>query len=179
MNSTAQYLEAIEKYGPAPATPTEALAHTVAVYEDMPDAWMPVQATSGIYGDGVVTGLTMGDLRALHAALAAQPAVRRPSDATPRMTCDEHIAKGEQLLADADAIPAYNDEMNPVSTLLIAQATAHFLAAQAIPDEVVVDVSELTSLRGAVYQLRVIARHGDMSTTVRQELNDLLADLPA
>jgi hypothetical protein len=132
MSSSAQYIEALEKYGPAPATPAAALAHTVAVYEDMPDAWMPMHATSGIYGDGVVTGLTMGDLRALNADLAAQPAVQRPSDATPRMTRGEHINKGEQLLADADAIPAYNDEMNPVSTLLIAQATAHFLAAQAI-----------------------------------------------
>lgn len=122
--------EAMDKYGPAPTNPAEALAHTLAALENEPDVWMVVQATSGIYGDGVETGLTMGDLRALHAAPPATPA---PSIGTGRMTRAEHIAKGEHLLAQADAIPSNHDETNPAATLLIAQASAHFLAAQAKP----------------------------------------------
>lgn len=59
--------EAIEQYGAAPATPIEALDHVLAVYVDEPDDRMVLQATNGIYGDGVITGLTMGDLRALRA----------------------------------------------------------------------------------------------------------------
>lgn len=60
--------EAIEQYGDAPTSPTETLAHVLAVYADEPDSRLMVEATNGIYGDGVRTGLTMGDLRALHAA---------------------------------------------------------------------------------------------------------------
>lgn len=54
---------------PEPSTPEEALAHVIAVYKDEDDARLMVQATSNIYGDGVQTGLTMGDLRALAARL--------------------------------------------------------------------------------------------------------------
>lgn len=61
--------EAMEQYGDAPATATEALNHVLAVFADEPDSRMVLEATSGIYGDGVRTGLTMGDLRALRAAL--------------------------------------------------------------------------------------------------------------
>lgn len=61
--------EAIEQYGPAPTTPTEALAHVVAVWEGEPDGRMMVDATSNVYGPGVRTGLTLGDLRVLHADL--------------------------------------------------------------------------------------------------------------
>jgi len=61
----------IDQHGDAPATPAEALAHVLAVYADEPDGHLVLQATSGIYGDGVVTGLTMGDLRAIAAHLAA------------------------------------------------------------------------------------------------------------
>jgi hypothetical protein len=52
---------------PEPSTPEEALAHVVAVYKDEDDARLMVQATHNVYGDGVSTGLTMGDLRALAA----------------------------------------------------------------------------------------------------------------
>lgn len=62
--------ETIEQYGDAPATPTEALAHVLALFADEPDSRLMVEATSGIYGQGVRTGLTMGDLRALHAQLS-------------------------------------------------------------------------------------------------------------
>lgn len=63
--------EAIANYGDVPATAEEALAHVLAVYADEPDTRLMVEATNGIYGDGVRTGLTMGDLRALAARLAA------------------------------------------------------------------------------------------------------------
>ncbi|GAA2680060.1 hypothetical protein GCM10010400_49290 [Streptomyces aculeolatus] len=62
--------ETIEQYGDAPATPTEALAHVLALFADEPNSRLMVEATSGIYGQGVRTGLTMGDLRALHAQLS-------------------------------------------------------------------------------------------------------------
>lgn len=58
----------IDKH-PEPSTPAEALAHVVAVYKDEDDARLMVQATHNIYGDGVSTGLTTGDLRALLAAV--------------------------------------------------------------------------------------------------------------
>lgn len=62
--------EALAQYGDvAPANPTEALAHVLKVYADEPDDRLMVEATNGIYGDGVRTGLTMGDLRALSARL--------------------------------------------------------------------------------------------------------------
>ncbi|MER7788565.1 hypothetical protein [Streptomyces sp. NPDC097640] len=62
--------EAMEEYGDAPATAIEALNHVLAVFADAPDSRMVLEATNGIYGDGVRTGLTMGDLRALRAQLA-------------------------------------------------------------------------------------------------------------
>ncbi|WP_329142904.1 hypothetical protein OIU91_04425 [Streptomyces sp. NBC_01456] len=61
--------EAMEQYGDAPATPVEALAHVLAVYADEPDGCLMIEATNNIYGQGVRTGLTMGDLRALAASI--------------------------------------------------------------------------------------------------------------
>jgi hypothetical protein len=61
--------EAMEQYGDAPATAAEALAHVLKVYIDEPDSRLLVEATNGIYGDGVRTGLTIGDLRELAARL--------------------------------------------------------------------------------------------------------------
>jgi hypothetical protein len=60
-----------DQYGPAPTTPAEALAHVLTVLADQPDDALVVKATDGIYGDGVHTGLTLGDLRALAAQLDA------------------------------------------------------------------------------------------------------------
>lgn len=57
--------DAIKTYGPPPTTPAEALAHVLCAFAQEPDDRMVLQATSGIYGEGVRTGLTMGDLRAL------------------------------------------------------------------------------------------------------------------
>jgi hypothetical protein len=59
--------EAMEQYGDAPANAAEALAHVLAVYADEPDDRMVIEATNNIYGQGVRTGLTMGDLRELAA----------------------------------------------------------------------------------------------------------------
>jgi hypothetical protein len=61
--------ETIAQCGDAPTTPTEALDHVLALYADESDDRVMVAATSGIYGPDVRTGLTMGDLRAIRAAL--------------------------------------------------------------------------------------------------------------
>ena len=61
----------IDQYGPAPVTPAEALTHVLKVYADEPDDRLMIEATNGIYGDGIRTGLTLGDLRALAAQLNA------------------------------------------------------------------------------------------------------------
>lgn len=45
------------------------LGHTLALYPDMSDDEVAITATSGVYGVGVRTGLTWGDLRRLYAAL--------------------------------------------------------------------------------------------------------------
>lgn len=55
-----------------PANPTDALLHTVDMFADQPDDEMAVIATSNVYGPGVRTGLTWGDLRKLAAILNAQ-----------------------------------------------------------------------------------------------------------
>lgn len=58
--------ETIKRIGPAPTTAAEALAHVVKVNEGTPDEALVIMATSNVYGDGVRTGLLMGDLRALN-----------------------------------------------------------------------------------------------------------------
>lgn len=63
--------EAMEKYGDEPSGALEALAHVLKVLADESDSLMVVQATSGIYGDRVQTGLTLGDLREIAAQLGA------------------------------------------------------------------------------------------------------------
>lgn len=62
--------EAMDQYGDAPATAEDALTHVLKVWEGEPDSRVMVEATNGIYGDGIRTGLTLGDLRALAARLA-------------------------------------------------------------------------------------------------------------
>jgi hypothetical protein len=46
-------------------TPIGNLKHTIAVYSETPDDTKLLVATSYVYGDDIVTGLTFGDLRAL------------------------------------------------------------------------------------------------------------------
>lgn len=69
MHRTRQ--ETIERLGPEPTTPAERLAHTLAAHADTDGSWLVVEATSGIYGDDVRTGITLDDLRALHQRLVA------------------------------------------------------------------------------------------------------------
>lgn len=48
-----------------PQTLRERLEHFVDSWPQVPDATVVVMATSGVYGTGVLTGLTMGDIRTL------------------------------------------------------------------------------------------------------------------
>jgi hypothetical protein len=70
--------EAAATYGPQPTTPAEALAHVLCAYAQEPDDHMVVTATNGIYGPGVRTGLTVGDLRSIQQQLDA---IQQPTDA--------------------------------------------------------------------------------------------------
>lgn len=70
MNQYQARQEAIEQYGDAPTDTLSALAHTLRVYEGSPDSTQVLEATRNIYGPGVVTGLTLGDLRDLLARLS-------------------------------------------------------------------------------------------------------------
>lgn len=45
--------------------PVARLRHTLDMYTEVDDDRIAVQATVGIYGKGVTTGLTYGDLRAI------------------------------------------------------------------------------------------------------------------
>lgn len=63
--------EAAKTYGPPPTTPTEALAHVLCAFAEQPDEAYVLTATSNIYGEGVRTGLTYGDLRAIQRQLDA------------------------------------------------------------------------------------------------------------
>ena len=50
---------------PPPADAVSALTHTLKLFAEQPDGEFVVTATSNVYGDGVQTGLTWGDLRAI------------------------------------------------------------------------------------------------------------------
>jgi len=52
-----------------PTTPVDALLHTIALSGQNDDDFAVI-ATSNVYGHGVRTGLTWGDLRALAAQLS-------------------------------------------------------------------------------------------------------------
>lgn len=75
----------IRQYGPAPTSPLEALTHVVRIYEGVSDDRVMVSATSGIYGNGVQTGLTLGDLRSLRARLSAPADTGTGSPVTPEI----------------------------------------------------------------------------------------------
>ena len=51
--------------------PVARLQHTLDLFDNQPDGEFVVIATSGMYGDGVRTGLTWGDLRKLADQLGA------------------------------------------------------------------------------------------------------------
>lgn len=71
--------DAAKTYGPQPTTPADALAHVLRVFAQQPDDAMVITVTDSIYGDGIRTGLTFGDLRAIQRQLDAieQP---KPAD---------------------------------------------------------------------------------------------------
>lgn len=91
--------EAIEQYGPAPTTPTEALAHVVAVWDGEPDDRVMIDATTNVYGDRIRTGLTLGDLRALAAKLAAVEALLPPVEVDRDPTLGVPLASIRAALA--------------------------------------------------------------------------------
>lgn len=57
--------EVRERYPFPGDDPVERLRHTVAMFADQPKDAVAILATSGIYGYGVQTGVTWGDLRAI------------------------------------------------------------------------------------------------------------------
>lgn len=59
--------EVLNAWPTPPDNPTDALKHVLSLFDDTPDDDFVVVATSGIYGPGVRTGLTWGDLRAIAA----------------------------------------------------------------------------------------------------------------
>lgn len=83
MNSLRR--ETLAKHPVPPTTPLEALVHVLAVYEELPDDRVVIDATRNIYPKAPWTGLRLGDLRSLlrdhahelaekqRAALAANP----------------------------------------------------------------------------------------------------------
>ena len=71
LNKHRTHREAVEEYGEPPTNPVEALNHVLAVYADQPDERVFVTATTNVYLDDPWTGLRLGDLRALAAALKA------------------------------------------------------------------------------------------------------------
>lgn len=66
--------ELIDRLPPPGDTPLEKLRHTIAAFAGAPDDGWVAKATCGKYGDGVVTGLTWGDLR----SLASEPTPDAP-----------------------------------------------------------------------------------------------------
>jgi hypothetical protein len=63
--------ETLRRYPHPPTTPLESLEHFLAIYEDDSDEMVIMDATRNIYPEAPWTGLRLGDLRALHAALTA------------------------------------------------------------------------------------------------------------
>lgn len=61
--------ETINHLGPEPTNPVERLAHVLAAYADTDGSRLIIEATSGTYGSGIRTGLTLDDLRDLHAQI--------------------------------------------------------------------------------------------------------------
>lgn len=55
----------VDRFPEPGQTTRQRLEHTLAVYQDSADDDYVLEATRNIYGQGVVTGLTFGDLRHL------------------------------------------------------------------------------------------------------------------
>lgn len=82
--------ETIDRLGPEPTTPAERLAHTLAAHADTDGSWLVAEATSNIYGDGVRTGITLDDLRAVQQQLV----VAEARIANVLALCDEADRQG-------------------------------------------------------------------------------------
>ncbi|GCD39162.1 hypothetical protein OEIGOIKO_06991 [Streptomyces chrestomyceticus JCM 4735] len=72
---------------PEPTTAAEALAHVLELFADAPDGHLMIQATSGMYRPGARTGLTMGDLRELSAALSGRVTGDPGTQENPMLYC--------------------------------------------------------------------------------------------
>lgn len=54
----------LDRIGPAPGhDPVDRLRHTLKAFEEVPNEDVVLTATSNVYGSGVWTGVTWGDLR--------------------------------------------------------------------------------------------------------------------
>lgn len=71
MNIEQHRAQVREQYPHPGDDPIARLRHTLDMYTEVADAHFAVQATHGIYGRGVTTGLTFGDLRAIAKRLGA------------------------------------------------------------------------------------------------------------
>ena len=89
-----------------------------------------------------------------------------PTDEQPRFTVTDSSRPGTLLNAVGHA---------PEDVKALA---AELAAVRAERDEALERVAELTR-RDVTYPLAVIAKHGDMSETVRQEIRHLLAEAEA
>ncbi len=69
-----------ELWPDAPDTLKDKLFHFLDCYPEVPNTAVVLMATSNVYGRGVITGLTMGDIRALaqREALGAETVVYGP-----------------------------------------------------------------------------------------------------
>lgn len=63
-----------------PATSRERLAHVLDAFGPWPDDTVMIQVTTGVYGPGMVSGLTLGDLRTMSRIMAV------PQDTDPAAT---------------------------------------------------------------------------------------------
>jgi len=94
---------------PRPVTARESLLHTLEIYAGMGDDTTLVTATTGIYGKGAVTGLTLGDLRKLAQPLdddqitRCRDALAKADDAINMIMRDERWRDGPAGVRLADA----------------------------------------------------------------------------
>lgn len=65
----ARSMSGFAEIHPQPTTPLQSLHHVLAVLDRAPDDRQIITVTSNIYGDGITTGLTLGDLRWIAAHL--------------------------------------------------------------------------------------------------------------
>lgn len=94
--------DARDKCGDPGTTPVEHLRHVVAAFQDQPDSDMVVTASYNVYGDGVTTGMTWGDLRAILGMLDMLPTgtEAHPTAGGPRLHTMQMAGAFSDRLAD-------------------------------------------------------------------------------